>query len=82
MTDTNSNRRKPTTRELVAAKQVKAHRVAGAAADGRLDGEASDDRGRRPGQPTLSGAVFGRGRAERHRWPAYQVRQEWQVRHQ
>ena len=40
------------------------------------------DRRCRSGQPTLSGPVFGRGRAERHRWPAYQVRQEWQVRHQ
>ena len=45
----NPNSRKPTARELVAARQVKSHRVAGEAADGRLEGAASDDRGRRPG---------------------------------
>ena len=78
----NPNSRKPTARELVAAKQVKRpNRVAGEAAGDRLAGAASDDRGRRPGHPSVSGAVSRRGGPEPPLWAAYQVRQERKVRH-
>ena len=74
----NSNSRKPTARELVAAKQVQAPQPAPAASGDSLRRTAVAVPDHRPYRERYLDEVA----PSRHCWAAYQVRQEWQIRHQ